>query len=114
MKRSGLSIILVLLILTSFSFAQDTLKTITVSDIWSKYSFTARSVRGVNSLKNGKEYTMIKKGSLVVYDYKTGDSVTTLINAKELVLSDSAEPIRLGSFSMNDGESMFLIPRNNE
>ena len=110
MKKSRLSIILVLIILSSSGYAQDTLKSITLSDIWQKYSFMAKSVRGVNSLNNGKEYTMIKKGSLVVYDYSTGDSVTTMIVGSDLVPKDSEEAIRLGSFTMNDDENMFLIP----
>lgn len=110
MKKSGLSIILILIILSSAGYAQDSLKSITLSDIWQKYSFKAKSVRGVNSLNNGKEYTMIKKGSLVVYDYGTGDSVTAMITGSELIPPDSNDAITLGSFTMNDDENMFLLP----
>ncbi len=114
MKKSGLSIVLVLIIISYAGFGQDTLKSITLKDIWSNYSFVAKSVRGINSLKNGKEYTMIKKGSVVVYDYSTGDSVTTLVNASELIPDSSDIPIKLGSFSMNADENMFLIPTKRE
>ena len=114
MKKSRLSIILVLIIIGNATFAQDSLKSITLSEIWQKYSFMSKGVRGVKSLNNGKEYTMIKKGSLVVYDYSTGDSVTTMINGSELIPSDSAEPIRLGSFTMNNDENMFLLPTKTE
>jgi len=114
MKKVRLSIILLLVILGNTIIAQDSLKTITVKDIWSKYSFMAKSVRGINSLANGKQYTMIKNGSLVIYDYKTGDSVSTLITASELVPKGSEKPIKLGSFTMNADESMFLIPTKRE
>ena len=68
MQKSGLSIFVLLVILSTSVFGQDTLKSITLKEIWTDYKFMAKSVRGVNSLKNGKEYTMIKKGSIVVYD----------------------------------------------
>ncbi|MCK5777049.1 MAG: DPP IV N-terminal domain-containing protein, partial [Bacteroidales bacterium] len=114
MKKSGLSIVLVLIILSYAGFGQDTLKSITLKDIWSNYSFVSKSVRGINSLKNGKEYTMIKKGSVVVYEYSTGDSVTTLVNSIELIPDSSDKPIKLGSFKMNADENMFLIPTKRE
>jgi len=114
MKNLRLSILVLLIIIGNVAIAQDTLKTITVKDIWKTYSFVAKSVRGINSLANGKEYTMIKKGSVVVYDYKTGDSVSTLVNAADLTLAGSDKPIRLSSFSMNNTENMFLIPTKRE
>jgi len=41
---------------------------------------------------------MIKKGSIVVYDYSTGDSISTLVTADELIPSDSDKPIKFGFF----------------
>ena len=114
MKKLKLFIIILLIIIGNIVIAQDSLKSITIKDIWSDYSFMAKSVRGVKSLENGKEYTMIKKGSIVVYDYSTGDSISTLVTADELIPSDSDKPIKLGSFSMNDDEDMFLIPTKRE
>ena len=114
MKKVRFFIITLLIIYGNIIIAQDSLKTITVKDIWSKYSFVAKSVRGINSLANGKEYTMIKKGSIVVYDYKTGDSVTAMVVAADLVPKGSDKPIKLGSFSMNSNENMFLIPTKQE
>ncbi len=114
MYKSRISIIILLLI-TSFSIiGQDTLKSITLKEIWSDYKFMSRSVRGINSLNNGKEYTMIRKGSIVVYDYKTGDSITTLVNKNDLKSEGSDELIKIGSFSMNNDENIFLIPTKTE
>ena len=81
--------------------AQDDSENITLEDIWVNYKFFPRSVRGMNSLHNGEQYTMIKNGSLVVYDYKTGDSITTMIQSGELLVDGEDEPVRLSSFSMN-------------
>ncbi len=114
MQKSGLSIFVLLVILSTSVFGQDTLKSITLKEIWTDYKFMAKSVRGVNSLKNGKEYTMIKKGSIVVYDYKSGDSITTLVNKNDLIVKDSGNPIRIGSYSMNSDENKFLLPTESE
>ncbi len=114
MKKSGLSILIALLIISSSCFGQDSLKNITLKEIWSNYSFSARSVRGMKSLKNGKEYTRIKKGSIVIYDYLTGDSVTTLVLAADLIPDSSENPIKIRSFSMNNDENMFLFPTKSE
>ncbi|MBC8321379.1 MAG: S9 family peptidase [Bacteroidetes bacterium] len=114
MKKSALLILIVFTILFNTGFSQDSLKNITLKEIWTEYSFMPKSVRGIVSLKNGKEYTMIKNGSVVVYDYLTGDSVTTLVNANDLIPEGSDEPIKLRSFSMNNDENKFLIPTNSE
>lgn len=114
MQKSGLSILLVLTIIGTSVFGQDTLKNITLKEIWTDYSLMAKSVKGIESLKNGKEFTRIKKGSIVVYDYLTGDSVTTLVNASDLVADTSENAIIVSSFSMNKDEDMFLIPTKRE
>ena len=113
MKRYLLSF-LVFVILSTNTFAQDSLKSINLKEIWTQYKFMGKSVRGLNSLKNGKEYTMIKNGSLVVFDYKTGDSVTTLVNKQDLIPEGSEKSLRLGAFSMSENEDKFLIPTNTE
>ena len=114
MQKSGLSIFVLLVILSTSVFGQDTLKSITLKEIWTDYKFMAKSVRGVNSLKNGKEYTMIKKGSIVVYDYKSGDSITTLVNKNDLIVKDGENSIRIASYSMNSDENKFLFPTESE
>ena len=114
MQKSGLSIFVLLVILSTSVFGQDTLKSITLKEIWTDYKFMAKSVRGVNSLKNGKEYTMIKKGSIVVFDYKSGDSITTLVNKNDLIVKDGENPIRIASYSMNSDENKFLFPTESE
>ncbi len=114
MKNIKLSFLVFLAAIINVVSAQDSLNNITVKDIWTNYRFMAKSVRGLNSLANGKEYTMIVHGSIVVYSYESGDSVTTLVSASDLIPTDSTKPIKLRSFSMNKEEDMFLIPTKKE
>lgn len=108
------SITLFLLLIVNVSFGQDSLKSVTLNEIWSKYLFYPKGVRGITSLPNGKQYTMIDNGSLVVYDYKTGDSVSTLINAKDLKINGQEKPLKLSSYEMSSDENKFLIPDETE
>jgi dipeptidyl-peptidase-4 len=114
MKKFSLFSFIVLFLSVNISQAQDSLKNITLEDIWTNYSFYPHSVRGINSLSNGQQYTSIKKGSVVVYNYKSGDSVTTLLKASELIPKGEEGPIKLGSFSMSKDETKFLIPTETE
>ncbi|HEY9115411.1 MAG TPA: DPP IV N-terminal domain-containing protein, partial [Bacteroidales bacterium] len=113
MKKIGF-LALAFLLITNISFSQDSLKSITLSDIYKKGTFRSKPVRGIRSLPNGKQYTMIVNGSLVVFDYKTGDSVSTLINAKDLIIVGQEKPIRLSSYEMSNDENKFLIPTETE
>jgi len=114
MKKIILSTLVVLITLGPQLSAQDTLSDITLQEIWKEYKFMSRSVYGLNSLKNGKEYTRITKGSLVVYDYKSGDSLRTLVNSVDLILDGQEKPLRLGAFSLSNNEDKVLIPTETE
>lgn len=114
MKKISITLFIALVFLGSYTFAQDTLSDISLKEIWKEYKFMGRSVRGINSLKNGKEYTKITKGSLVVYDYKTGDSISTLVHKNDLIPEGKEKPIRLGSFTLNSNEDKLLIPSETE
>ena len=114
MKNLNIILVILFAIFSEAIIAQDTLKEVNLKEIWTEYKFMSRSVRGINSLKNGKDYTVIKKGSLIVYDYKSGDSITTLITPDNLIPEGSDQPIRLRSFSMSNDETKFLIPTSTE
>jgi len=114
MKKIAFLLLGISLIIGSSAYAQNELKDITLEDIWLKYKFFPKSVRGINSLQNGDQYTMIKNGSVVVYEYKTGDSITTLVHKNDLVIEGTADPITLSSFSMNKEETKFLISTETE
>ena len=101
MKKSLILIVTALLAFSQWTFSQTEKKQITLKDIWTYYKFYPKTVRGIVSLNNGTQYTSIKKGSIVVYDYKTGDSVATLVAASDLVPEGKKEPIKIGNFKVN-------------
>lgn len=114
MKKTSILLAGLFLVLAISAQTSDTLKTISLAQIWKTYSFYPKGVYGINSLKNGKEFTRITKGSVVVYDYKSGDSITTLVNAKELIPAGDTLPLRLSDFTMSEDETLFLIPTEEE
>ena len=114
MKKLNILFILASIFILNTAVGQDEPKSVTLEDIWTNYKFYPKSVSGINSLNNGEQYTMIKNGSVVVYDYKTGDSATTLINANKLSVEGKEKPINLSAFKMSKDERKFLIPTETE
>ena len=51
-------------------------KMIDLKDIWKNYTFSSETVRGVRSMNDGKNYTVLERGksgvNLVKYNYNTG------------------------------------------
>ena len=114
MKKGLVLIVATLLVFSQWSFSQTEKKQISLQDIWMYYKLYPKTVHGIVSLNNGKQYTEIKNGSIVVYDYKTGDSVTTLVNGKELIPEGKKSPIHIGNFSVNKEETKFIFPTQTE
>ncbi len=114
MKSIKLMILSVSILFGSTIFCQEKPKNIKLEDIWKYYKFMPKNISGMNSLSDGIHYTSIKNGSLIVYDYKGGDSVKTLIYADKLIPSGADKPIRLSSFTINNSGDKFLIPTKTE
>ncbi len=96
------------------AFAQSEKKDVNLRDLWTNYKLYPKTVHGIVSLNNGKQYTEIKHGSIVVYDYETGDSVRTLVNGKILIPKGEKTPIHIGNFSVNKEETKFIFPTQTE
>ncbi len=94
--------------------AQPAKKNITLKDIWTDYTFYPKTIRGIRPLKNGERYAVIKKGNIVEYDYKTGDSITTLVNKKQLIPAGEKTPISISNYSVNKGETKFIFSTKTE
>jgi len=114
MKRSIALIILSCILFAAPVFSQDSLNDITLKDIWINYKYYPRSVRGIKSLDNGDHYTTIENNAIVVHDYQTGDSITTLVDGNKLVPDGEKEPIRIVSFQVSADENLFLFPTETE
>ena len=79
---------LVLFFLTTFySFAKD--QKITLDEIWNG-TFSTQRMEALHSMNNGKQYSVLnfnrtnRSTSVDVYDYKTQDKITTLVDSKDL------------------------------
>ncbi len=114
MKKLTIFTLAIILLSGTFAFSQESKKKITLDEIWHYYKFYPKTVHGINSLSNGKQFTMIKNGSLVVYDYATGDSVGVLLQKDKLIPESKKTAIHLGEYSMNQDENKFLIPTATE
>jgi len=101
-------------LIIDLSYGQEKPKNIKLEEIWKNYKFIPKDIAGMHSLNDGTHYTSLKNGSLVVYDYKNGDSISTLIHADKLIPEGSEKAIKLRSFSTNVDENLFLIPTKTE
>ena len=71
-------------------------------------TFSAKSVRGMNSMKDGKTYASFEKGQLNIYNYKTGKLEKTLFGITDLTLHPDSLPIGLQDYTLSDNEDKML------
>ena len=114
MRKGFIMILVFVLAFGQQAFCQNEKKQITLDDIWTNNTFSPKMVHGIFSLNNGTEYTRIKNGSIVVYDYRTGDSVRTLVNGADLIPEGDTLPIKINSFEVNKDENEFIFPTDVE
>lgn len=106
-----------LIILVAFfavsAFAQ---KTISVEDIWSKYSFMPKSASGFNAMKDGVHYTDLETESdhqnIVKYDLKSGKKVAVLVKGANVKVGDKA--IDVSSYVFSPKETKLLFSAEHE
>lgn len=107
MKVKYLLISLFLLVGTFSATAQEK-KNVELEDLYVHSTFAQRSVRGMNSMKDGKTYGSFEKGALNIYNYKTGKLVNTLFSINDLVLPGDTMPIRLQNYELSQNEDKVL------
>lgn len=83
------------------------LKDVTLEDLWKKYAFVQQSVSGLRSMNDGMHYTVLEKGSLVKYEYQSGQKVETLINANEIVYQ--GDTLKMDGYEFSADEQKVLI-----
>ncbi|MEA3497068.1 MAG: DPP IV N-terminal domain-containing protein [Bacteroidota bacterium] len=119
MKSLLLILVISLFSQNIFSQEQQTIKVerkklITVEDVWLKYTFYPKSIKGLRSLNDGINFTRLEKGNIVKYSYKTGEKVETIVEAKDLKMNKDSEPIRMSSYQFSNDEQKILIFTNKE
>lgn len=86
-------------------------KEITISDLMDAGTFKAKSVSGINSMNDGVNYTAFSGGDIVVYSYKTGRAVDTILTANQV---EKAGLKSVGSYEFSNDEKQVLLQTNNE
>ena len=107
MKFKYLLVSLFLVFGTLSASAQEK-KNFELEDLYVRPTFYAKSVRGMNSMKDGKTYASFEKGQLNIYNYKTGKLEKTQFGITDLVLEDEDLPIGLQDYVLSDNEDKML------
>src|SRR5688572_8019861 len=110
---------LILFLAAQLSQAQQKLK-ITVEDIWAKPTFAAKSVYGVNWMKDSHFYTSQvpdnanKVNDIVKVDVNTGQPVNTIIEGETLKVDASQAPIQFDGYEFSTDEKKVLFSTETE
>ncbi len=83
-------------------------KNFELEDLYLRPTFSARSVRGMNSMKDGKTYASFEKGQLNIYNYKSGKLENTLFKIADLVLPGDSVPIMMQDYELSANEDKML------
>jgi dipeptidyl-peptidase-4 len=112
MKNRLILCLVVSVLQVSLLWAQ---KEITLEDIWTKGTFSARGVAGFNSLIDGRYYCNLdEKQNLLRFEFATGKLVDTLVSNKEIKQANGGEAIDMYNYSWSDDESRLLIATQTE
>ena len=107
MKFKYLLVSLFLVLGTVMASAQEK-KNFELEDLYQRGTFYAKSVRGMNSMKDGKTYANFEKGQLNIYNYKTGKLEKTLFSFTDLVMEGEEMPIGLQDYELSANEDKML------
>jgi dipeptidyl-peptidase-4 len=96
-----------------FSFSLAAQKTVSLEDVWRKYSFYAKGVSGLNSMNDGLHYTTKKGGAVVKYSYQTGEEVETLFSANSIEEATGTK-LTYGDYAFSADETKVLLSTKTE
>jgi dipeptidyl-peptidase-4 len=116
MNKPSVKMLLSVILLTAqtLTFAQTEIKLITLDDIYKNRRFSAKGVYGLQSMNDGEHYCQLKKDSLNLYDYATGNYTGTIVTAKKLIPAGDTVPIAMSSFEFSDDETRILFATDEE
>ena len=93
-------------------------KDITLEDIWTKGTFRAKSIDGLNSMKDGEHYSSEedndKNHEIVEYEYKTGKKTRIILSTKDLIAEGKKAPKDFESYQFSDDETKLLLSNESE
>ncbi len=104
--------IFLLLVLFGGMGAHAQKKTVTVEDVWKRYSFYASSTAGLNSMNDGEHFTVLNSDQagprIDKYSYATGALVETLVSAAK-IKEASGKSIQFDDYQFNAAEDKVLL-----
>src|ERR1035437_356504 len=85
-------------------------KQISVEDVWRDYAFMPAFFSGFNSMNDGISYTETDGlGNLVKYELKSGNKVSVLVKAEELIPEGKSTAIKIESYTFSDDETKLVL-----
>ncbi len=104
------ALLIINFILSVQIMAQNNYKEITIDDLYKTYKFYASGVYGLHSMNDGLHYTTYdrQQNAIVKYSYKTGKAVETVLNIKDIGISNYS------GYSFNSDETKILILTNRQ
>lgn len=106
-----LSILIVFLVMGNIQ-AQESSE-ITLDKIYKSGIFYPKSVRGIQSMKDGEHYCKLSKKGIEEYSYKTGKKTRMIVDNSTLLLADST-PVHYGTYRFSPNEDLVLLATNTE
>jgi dipeptidyl-peptidase-4 len=111
MKRKLFVLLFCLLEITLFSQNIEK-KGITLSNLYQTYSFYPKTVRGLQSMNDGLNYTALDGDSVLIkYSYKTGEPVATLVSVSDF---NNPQIQEIQSYIFNSDETKLILYINRE
>lgn len=113
MKRLLIPVFLICCFITVHS--QVVNKEITLEDLWLKGVFRADVLDDVFTMKDGEHYCMLHNDTLInEYEYKTGDSIQTILRASRLIPAGQKDAISIDEYTLSPDETKILIGTGTE
>ena len=102
------------LVIGTLSASAQEKKNIELEDLYQRGTLYAKSVRGMNSMKDGKTYASFERGELNIYNYKTGKLEKTLFGISDLVMEGEDMPIGFQEYELSANEDKMLCATDME
>jgi len=88
-------------------------KELSLEQIFTEYQFYPRSVKGIQSMKDGEHYGKLSREGIEEYSYKTGEKTRMILENKSLIIKDTI-PLKYDSYEFSPNEELVLLSTETE
>lgn len=89
------------------------LQELSLEKIFKEYQFYPRSVRGIQSMKDGEHYCKLSPEGIEEYSYLTGEKTRMILENKTLLIQDTIE-LKYDSYEFSPNEELVLLSTETE